>query len=474
MTQTNKLFWAFVILVSVLFSVCSFAEEYPSQSPADQATETQSPASVPPTETQPPAPTPPAEKYKFEVSEIEKKPYHVGGYLEFRPILFGLDKDNAAYQLKFFNLKEGKTIQEYDMRTWLEGSYEKGIFGFFLKGNLELDYTYQGWHDQTKIYEGYGSLKPWSSLTIDVGKKVFNWGKGYAWNPVAFVDRPKDPNEPDLPRQGYIAATADYIKSFKEGPLKTLSLSPILFPVYDHVNDTFGTLNKVNFAGRVYGLLYDTDIDFLFLVGGSKTNRYGFDFSRNITRNLEIHGEFAYINHQQKTSIDSGGNISKTTFDATSFLLGLRYLSPMDTTYILEYYHNAPGYSSSELQDFFSFTHSAFDIFQSTGKTKQLAKAETLFRGPYGGMNPGKDYLYLRISQNEPFHILYLTPALTTMINLDDGSFSISPELLYTGIKNFEFRLKGMALVGHKLTDFGEKQNDYRIEFRARYYFSFP
>jgi hypothetical protein len=311
-------------------------------------------------------------------------------------------------------------------------------------------------------------------LTIDIGKRVFNWGKGYAWNPVAFVDRPKDPDDPELPREGYIAVTADYIKSFKEGPLKTFSVSPILFPVYHHINDTFGEWNKLNFAGRIYGLFYDTDIDFLFLVGGSKTNRFGFDFSRNITTNLEVHGEFAYISHQQKTSIDSSGNISKTTFNAKSFLLGLRYLSPMDTTYILEYYHNASGYNSSELDDFFSFTHSAFNTFQSTGNPKQFAKAETMFRGNYGVRNPGKDYFYLRISQKEPFNILYFTPALTTIMNLDDRSFSISPELLYEGIKNWEFRLKGMALVGHKGTDFGEKQNDYRIEFRVRYYFSIP
>jgi hypothetical protein len=451
------------VLLFLLVSISSFAEESPSQNPAAETAETQAPASGSS-----------AEEYKFELSEIEKKPYHIGGYLEFRPILYGLDKDSAIYKLKFFNLKEGSTIEDYDSRAWLEGSYEKGIVGFFVKANLGLNHTYQGWDYETKVYEGYASLKPSSSLTIDLGKRVFNWGKGYAWNPAAFVDRPKNPDDPELPREGYIAATADYIKSFKEGPLRTLSLSPILFPVYDHINDAFGKLNKLNFAGRIYGLLYDTDIDFLFLVGGSKTNRYGFDFSRNITTNLEVHGEFAFISHQQKTSIDSSGNISKTTFDAKSFLLGIRYLTSWDMTCILEYYHNAPGYSSSELEDFFSFTDKAFDTFRSTGKKKQLAKAGSLFQGSYGVMNPGKDYLYLRISQKEPLNILYFTPALTTIVNLDDGSFSISPELLYEGIKNWEFRLKGFALVGHKGTDFGEKQNDYRIEFRVRYYFSFP
>lgn len=45
-----------------------------------------------------------AEEYKFEISETEKKPYHLGGYIEFRPILFGLDKDAALYKLKFYNL----------------------------------------------------------------------------------------------------------------------------------------------------------------------------------------------------------------------------------------------------------------------------------------------------------------------------------------------------------------------------------
>jgi hypothetical protein len=457
----KRLLCAFVILLSLLVSISWSAEEQSSEAPG-QTTKTQAPASGPS-----------AEEFKFEPSEIEKKPYHIGGYLEFRPALSVLDKNAALYRLNFANQNVGKTIEDYAGRLWLEGSYEKGIFGAFLKTNLGLDYTYQGWDHQTLIYEGYGSLKPSSSLTIDAGKKVFNWGKGYAWNPVAFVDRPKDPNDPELPREGYVAATADYIKSFN-GPLKTFSVSPVVLPVYHHVNDTFGQLNHVNFAGRIYGLLYDTDIDLLFLVGQSKTNRVGFDFSRNITTNLEVHGEFAFITNQQKTTVDSNGDTSQTNQDVTSFLLGLRYLSSMDTTYILEYYHNGAGFSSSELMDFYSFSDNAFYTFESTGKSNQLVKAETLLQGGYGGMNPGKDYLYLRISQNEPFHILYFTPALTTIMNLNDQSFSISPELLYTGIKNWEFRLKGTVLVGAKETDFGEKQNDYRIEFRVRYYFSLP
>jgi hypothetical protein len=35
------------------------------------------------------------EEYSFDLSEIEKKPWHIGGYVEFRPVLHGLDT-NAA------------------------------------------------------------------------------------------------------------------------------------------------------------------------------------------------------------------------------------------------------------------------------------------------------------------------------------------------------------------------------------------
>jgi hypothetical protein len=57
------------------------------------------------------------------------------------------------------------------------------------------------------------------------------------------------------------------------------------------------------------------------------------------------------------------------------------------------------------------------------------------------------------------------------MMKVDGRSFQVSPELLYTGFTNWEFRLKGTSLVGSTGTEFGEKQNDYRVELGVRYYF---
>jgi len=82
-----------------------------------------------------------------------------------------------------------------------------------------------------------------------------------------------------------------------------------------------------------------------------------------------------------------------------------------------------------------------------------------------------RNYLYLRVSQKEPFDILYVTPAITNIWNVDTSSCSLSPEVVYTRFTNLELRLKATFLIGGKDTEFGEKQNDYRLEIRAGYYF---
>jgi hypothetical protein len=411
-----------------------------------------------------------AEEYEFDLAEIEKKPYHLGGYAEVNPILFGLDRDAALYKLRFYNRDEGSALEQYDMTLQLDGSYEKGMARVFARTNSSLNYTYEGWSGKTALYEGLLSLQPSSSLTVDMGKKTMKWGKGYAWNPVAFVDRPKDPDDPAQNLEGFFVASADYTKSF-QGPLKTFSFTPVLIPVYGEMNDDFGDEKHVNLGAKLYFLFLDTDIDFMFLSGGSKTPRFGSDFSRNITSNLEIHGELAWIRDFQKSCIDQEGTLVTTQSDAWSFLAGIRYLSTKETTYILEYYRNGTGFTEEEMRDYFLFVEQGYDEFLATGSDALLGKARNLTEGRYGRMNPTKDYLYLRISQKEPFDILYFTPSITWIYNADDRSFSVSPELLYTGITNLEVRLKGTALAGERFSEYGEKQNDYRIELRVRYYF---
>jgi len=412
--------------------------------------------------------------YSFDLSEIEKeiekKPYTIGGYLEFMPKVFLLDHDAAFYKLNFYNRPEKNYLDEYNFKLSMNGAYKKGFSEVYIRSNLNTTESDIKSETDVIIEEGYLSVKPSSSFNISIGKKALKWGKGYAWNPVAFVGRPKNPDDPDLSLEGYIMASADYIKSFS-GPLQAISITPVVIPVYEHVNTEFGVQNNTNYACKLYLLLYDTDIDFMFLKGSSRPDRFGADFSRNITPNFEIHGEFAYIDDITKKTVDTAGKITPTVYDAKSYLLGIRYLTESDTTFIGEYYRNGTGFTREEMEGFFGLVDNGYNAYISSGNEALLNKAKTMTEGIYGRPNPMRDYLYLRISQKEPFDILYLTPSVTCIYNINDRSYSLSPEILYTGITNLELRLKAAFLAKPDNSEFGEKQNDYRIEFRARYYF---
>lgn len=408
-----------------------------------------------------------AEEYTFDVSEFEKKPYEIGGYLEAGPAVMGFDSGSALYKLRF---RGGDEAYEYTAGVLLDGSFEEGMVAFFVEVDASIaDSTAGPYSRAAEIFEGYMRLAPSEALSLYFGKRALRWGKGYAWNPVGFVERPKDTNDPNLAREGFVMLAGDYTMSFG-GPLRTLSLSPVLLPIHEDINDEFGGADGLNFAGKVYLLLYDTDIDLLFLTGKSRPDRYGVDFSMNITTNLEIHGEFAYIKGFGRKSMDAAGNVSGQLFDAKSYLLGARYLTSSDTTYILEYYRNGTGFETDDMRDFFSFVDAAYDKYLLTGDESLLGKADSLSNS-YIRQNPMRDYLYLRVSRKEPFDVLYLTPAITGILNLHDSSCSLSPEVTYTGITDLELRFKAVYLAGERESEYGEKFNDYMVEFRARYYF---
>lgn len=410
------------------------------------------------------------EERTFDLSEIEKKPFQFGGYLEFRPVLFGLDRDSSLYKLTFYNLEEGKAISEYNFNALLDASYEKGIIKAKIRTNTDITKAFSGWSHNTTLFEALLSLKPSHSFHLDIGKKRMKWGKGYAWNPAAFIDRPKNPNDPELALEGYVVLSMDFIKSF-QGRLKTITFTPFLLPVTEHINSAFGKPNQLNFGGKIYLLFYDTDIDLMFLSGGSVPARYGMDFSRNISSNFEIHGEFACIPDYSKKVIQEDGAVGEEKYSSINYLLGIRFLTKSNATFFFEYLRNGNGYASCEMENFYSLIDQEYQSYLLSGDDSQLKILSDKAPQSYGTFAPMQDYLYLRISQKEPWNILYFMPSFTGIFNLSDKSFSLTPEFLYSPITNLELRAKMTILLGKGRSEFGEKQNDFRLEFRGRYYF---
>ncbi len=410
-----------------------------------------------------------AEEYSFDLEEFEVKPFEWGGYAEIKFEHINLNSESTFYGLNFYNDPRG-TIDRYSGTLQLDVGYKKGIGAFNGLLHAEARHDDLGGSDAVDIYEANLSLKPLPFFTTDLGKRTFRWGTGYAWNPVGFIDRPKDPDNPEEALEGYIAAGVDLIKSFNQ-PLQTIALTTVAIPVYEHVNEDFGESGYMNVAAKLYLLYRDTDIDLVLFAGNSRSLRYGVDFSRNLTTNFEIHGEYAYLTDLKQNYLGPSGVLEGRDLSVGKYLFGLRYLTENDITTIIEYYHNGAGFSPEELTAFYQLVEDADAHLTDTGSDHLIQNAKTVSSKGYNRPNLGRNYLYLKINQKDPFDILYLTPGLITIVNLDDRSYSISPEILYTGVTNWELRLRYTFLNGGTFTEFAEKLNKNKLELRLRYHF---
>jgi len=411
-----------------------------------------------------------AAEFTFDAAEFEKKALEWGGYAEYRYDHFRLNRSGALYGLSYYNHGRPDSLDRNTAALKLDAKYTRGAASLRARTDVGYADDQLGGEHTARFDELALSWKPNPGLTAEVGKVALKWGKGYAWNPVGFVERVKDPNDPELARAGFWMPTADWVRTF-EGPLKTVAFTPVLLPVGNDVNSDYGRTGHANVAAKLYLLWYDTDIDFVYLSNGSRSQRYGFDFSRNITSNLEVHGEWARVTDFVRRTVTSAGAPRVKHGDADSYLLGARYLTANDTTWILEYYRNGTGYTEPEMQDFFRFVDAGLAQQQATGLDALLRRAAAASQSGYGRAHAMSRYAYLRVSKKEPFDILYFTPAITSIVNLADRSYSVSPELTYTGFTNVELRLRFLYLKGRELSDFGEKPNASRFELRARLYF---
>jgi hypothetical protein len=412
-----------------------------------------------------------AEELDLSIPEAEKQPLELGGLMEMRYINHQLRPDSALYRLKYYNQKPGSYTEEWRPQLELKADYKEGIAQFHLYTHHEYHEFYSGQESFSRVYEGYLSLKPSAGVTLEVGKKSFSWGKGYAFNPAGFVNRPKDPDDPELNLEGFTAIGADFIKSLGGPGLQTIAFTPLLLPVFKWDNTELGQTGDVDRAAKLYLLWNDTDIDFMYFGGPNQPDSFGMDFAKNILENLEVHGELAYVKDARKMSVGAGGGVNIEQENQVNWLLGLRYLTARDTTYILEYFHNGGGYDGGQVDGFFAFQEMAWRQWLNTNNPSYMQRADTLTRSYYRLKNFGQDYLYLKVSQKEPWDILYFTPYAALMVNLDDLSLSLSPGLTYSPVTNLELNLRAIFPLGGGGTEFGEKLDTARSEFWVRWYF---
>ena len=406
----------------------------------------------------------------FTIEEVKKKPYSINADIEVKETLRFFDSDALLFKQKYLDQNKNDTFWQTDIDFTIEGQYQWDTISLYGRFNNLVYYNEDvDWESERKVEEAYISFQPSVSLAVDVGKKVHKWGKGYAFSPSAFFSRPKDIDDLDVTLEGYYSLSTDYIKSMT-GAIKTFAITPVLMPVTREINDEFGLKDELIWGGKLYFFTFDTDIDLMFMVSDNLNNKVGIDFSKNLNPLFEIHGEAALVNDHRKYIIDENGNTSEQEDTALDLLLGLRYLSNIETTYILEYYHNGQGYTQKEYENYLNFIENGYNQYLNTSSNTSISKSKQ-YAAYYNKQAAMRDYIYLKISQKDPFDILYFTPSIICIYNINDQSSSITPGITYSPITNLILDLKAGFLFGKNKTEYNEKINKGKIVFSIKYYF---
>lgn len=406
-------------------------------------------------------------EYSFEVEEFEKKPYEFSGNLSFKPTVSILNADSRLYKLKYLDSESENVLDEYNLSIEALGSYEISKFKFLASG--KYDFVYNTSDEQEydfHLFEFYSQYSVNTNFTAWLGKKTVKWGKGYIWNPVAFVGRQKDVNDVDASLEGYSLVMGQFVKSF-DSTLKNISISPILIPVTDDLNSDFSSAESVNIALQVYMLIADTDVDLYLFADDQDHYKIGVDFARNLLTNWEIHAELAFENSYTKSYIDETYSLQETTDGILNYIIGTRYLTSGNTTIIFEYLHNDKGYSDKEMSNFYNAT----DTVLVAGSRQNLSLVKSFQKNEMNRQFLMKDYLYLKASKPEPFDILYITPSAYMVYNLNDNSTRFGFELKYNRFENIELLLRQSYFPPKSKTEFGEKLNEYKTELYITKYF---
>lgn len=362
-----------------------------------------------------------ADDYSFDMESIQTKSFEYSGYLRTEYKYQNLNQDSPLYTL--LNRHDSSQDALLNEALFRFTHYKDD---FKLIGSLSARYANIDGADEHLFtaYQLYARYAPSINHSIDVGKKTLRWGKGYFFNPAAFLDRPKDPTQPENAYEGYVMANYAYNKSF-DGDLKNVKLDLIYMPTASQINDDFYNGRSTSLAMKLYLLYLDTDIEFIYLYSDRQKDKLGFTFSKNLAAYFEIHGEYA-------RQIDG----------YRSYLLGVKYVTQNDITLLSEYYYDSEGLTRDEIRS----------------SIKLL---------PFSA----KSYLVNKFSKKEPFGIVYSSVYFKEMLNTQDKSHLDSLGFVYTFKNNLEIDFSYNLNSGNKQSEFGKKPVSDFAWLRATWYF---
>lgn len=379
--------------------------------------------------------------YSFDIEAFEKKIWEWKGAVTLTAVNKSYNQNSVIYPIKITD--ERTDSQSFETSLEIESRWDWEWLRLFLSGKASgLQSTTTENNDQDAVLrEAYWQFALFDPHNIEIGKRVLRWGKGYAFNPVALIERVKNPEDPEASREGLWIAQGVFFTGSLLG-FETTSLNLIYLPIGDDVNyDYKEDIPEEEMWGlKLYGLTGTTDIN-LYGVLWTKNDitQWGVDFASNLKENLAIHGEYAATQTEENHNHEA--------------LVGLRYLTESDITWIVEFFHDSNGMDSDESEDNYKQIESGSPVVAKT-YIAQLQQNKTI----------SQNYGYLKASVKEPFDWLYFTPSVTCLNNMDDGSSNYMTQLAYAPSENWSLAFTWQHLDGDQFSQYGENLTRDKIE----------
>ena len=385
------------------------------------------------------------------------------GNLDAKYTVLRFTANSPIARLQFFQQSIPSTASQYRLEPYLNAAYTMSDVGFQMR--LHGTY-YDDRRSSMDLFEAFARYSPSIQTSFQAGKSVYTWGKGYAFNPVGFVNPAKDPENPELAQAGLLSAHVEYVGSYTSGPVQSFSALVVVVPPGPSLNDRFGDLGNTDVAVKLSALMWDTDFDVMTYQSANAPDRYGIDLSANILENLEVHGE-ASLARRASRSVVINGVAKQEPTDALNVLAGIRFLSSTNTTIIAEYYHNGTGMQEPEFQSYRSFLLAAADAGTPAAVQHALQTNQSFFHTS----TLMRDYVYVKALHPEPFDWLYVTPSVFALVNVNDGSLLVAAPVSYKPATNSEFIFWPTLLLGSETSEFGSRQARQRFELWMRVFF---
>ncbi len=317
--------------------------------------------------------------------------------------------------------------------------------------------------------ELYLELSPSYFLFFTAGKQNVTEGVGYAWNPTDFlasskeIDQVNDTREKREEREGVICLRGEYF-------LPRFTLTGVLVPKIE----SWGQGADARGWVKVYALMDNLDFSLIVYAEEKRRPKLGLNLSSTIGESLEIHSEASlqmgsyryYLSEVAPGYYEFIQKKKESEEVYPKVLVGGQYTFSDNTNFVLEYYHNQEGYSSSEWEDYLEYLKFCGERY----KDESLYRSYLLLGNAYFDLTSlRQNYLFLRFSKPDILDLFEVSS--NNIYNLDDASLLMNVKIEYWGMKDLSLYLAGNLFLGHADSEFGMFYQSCTFSVGAKYFF---